>query len=458
MFRSLMLGVWLYLGTPWAAPAHEPSERHVVIISVDGLPAYLIGDPKVPMPTIRGLAQEGAVADGMKVSNPSVTWPNHTTMATGVRPDKHSVLFNGVLVRPGPGLPVHVDPRKTKEELVRAETLYDAAHAAGLRTADVNWPCTRGCAALDDSFPDVPDGVAYMTPRFRSLLLSEGILADATDKAFKATSPVARDDAWTRAASSVIRERRPNKLLFHLLNVDATHHKEGPQSPAGYTAVAYADTCVRRVLDALGETGMRDDTTVFIVSDHGFMPTPRTLLPNVLLRQHGLLQVGLPGVVAAARVHVFPEGGIGMVYITDAENRDEHKEAVRRLFRDQEGIADIIEPDRYAEYGLPPAEVNPQVPELILAARDGYGFSGSPDGDEFVVPSVAKGFALGQHGYLSTNPRMNAVFIASGRGVRGGVRLGVIENVDVAPTVAHLLGLRLENADGVVRREILTEP
>lgn len=124
--------------------------------------AYLLNDPKAPLPTIRQLAREGAVVDGgMRVSNPAVTWPNHTSLVTGVRPEKHGVLANGVLVRGAVGAPVIVDPKQDKAALVRVRTLYDAAHAAGLTTAEINWPCTRRAMSLHDSFPDVPDAVAH---------------------------------------------------------------------------------------------------------------------------------------------------------------------------------------------------------------------------------------------------------------------------------------------------------
>src|SRR5436190_8999073 len=109
-------------------------DRHVLVVCVDGLPAYLFDDPNAPMPTIRKLAAGGFRAQGMVVSNPSVTWPNHTMLTTGVRPDRHGVLFNGVLERTSPGLPVRVNPRKDKAELVRVPTIYDVLHEQGLTT------------------------------------------------------------------------------------------------------------------------------------------------------------------------------------------------------------------------------------------------------------------------------------------------------------------------------------
>src|SRR5690606_21028754 len=59
-------------------------DRHVVVISIDGFPAEMLTDPSAPVANVRKLAQEGVAAEGMTVSNPSVTWPNHTTIVTGV--------------------------------------------------------------------------------------------------------------------------------------------------------------------------------------------------------------------------------------------------------------------------------------------------------------------------------------------------------------------------------------
>src|SRR5437870_7562786 len=88
------------------------AEPHVIIITIDGFAAYNMKDKNAPIPTLRKLAEEGAVAEGMKVCNPSVTWPNHTTLISGVRPDRHGVLFNGILERPGVGMPVVVESKK----------------------------------------------------------------------------------------------------------------------------------------------------------------------------------------------------------------------------------------------------------------------------------------------------------------------------------------------------------
>lgn len=428
----------------------EPLAKHVVLITVDGLPAYLFDDPSAVLPNIRSIADRGVRAQGMTVSNPSVTWPNHTTLVTGVTPAKHGVLFNGVLEHTGLGLPVKVDPRKDKRDLVQVPTVFDYLHQAGGTAAEINWPCTRNAKSLAFSFPDSPEALDHTTPRLIEELKAEGVLTDETITSFGKLSAPARDRIWTLAATHLIRKHKPNLLLFHLLNVDGTHHKYGPKSPAGYSAVAYADSCVGDILRTIDEAGIADDTAILVTSDHGFIPIPKTLRPNVLLRDAKLLTVAGKN-IETARAMIVPEGGTALVYLTVPDSRDADREKVMDLFRKQEGIKQILLPDDFAEYGLPTPDEYRQAPDLVLAAEDGYGFSGDANG-EYVT--VAEG-TPGTHGYLSTNPRMNATFVAAGAGIRSDIVLDVFPNTAVAPTIARLLGIDLPSAEGEPLDQIL---
>jgi predicted AlkP superfamily pyrophosphatase or phosphodiesterase len=93
--------------------------------------------------------------------------------------------------------------------------------------------------------------------------------------------------------------------------------------------------------------------------------------------------------------------------------------------------------------------------DLVLLAKEGFGFSGRADGDEFVVEGEAAGVPKGSHGFAAEHDKMNAVFVAAGAGLRKGVRLGEINNLDVAPTAAALLGVGMPSADGRVLSEAL---
>ena len=430
------------------------AERHVVLITIDGFPAAMFHDPKSSIPKIRELAKEGATAEGMRVSNPSVTWPNHTTLVTGVHPEKHSVLYNGILTRGQPDAPVAVDPKRTKVELVAVPTLYDLLHEKGLRTAGINWPCTRAAKSLDDDFPDVPDTLVHTTPRLREELVSAGILPSAKDTDFRAMNGPARDDVWTRAATHVIEKRKPHLMLFHLLNTDGIHHRYGPQSPASYTALALADTYVGRVLDALEKAGIRSNTTVIVTSDHGFAGVTNVLYPNAVFWRAGLLELGASNVVTKARVQLVSEGGIGMIYLNNPTTRDADHKKVFELLSGKEGVEALVDPEEFSKHGLPTPETNKGMADLILIAKDGYGISAVAVGENSVARVGASDNA-GYHGYIATNPKMQAAFIAAGAGIKRGAKIGLIDNRDVAPTIAHLLNQKLPNCDGKVLREIL---
>lgn len=439
-----------------AAPAAKADDRHVLVISIDGLPAYMFDDPRAVMPTLRQLAAEGAVATrGMQVSNPSVTWPTHTSMVSGVYSRTHSVLFNGLLIRgESPGDPVQVDPRRDRAELVAARTIYDAAHEAGLSTAEVNWPGTRNADTIDHGFPDTPEVFQHITPTLRTELIEAGIIEADTERwDWRTTSAASRDDIYTQVAEHVIRRHRPRLMLFHLLNVDGTHHSYGAQTRASYGAVAYADTCVRRVLDALEDAGIRDRTTIFIVADHGFKTAEKALQPNVMLRDAGLLNVE-GNQVTGGRAQAVTIGGAAFIYLLNEETRKQDREAALELFSDAEGVATILKPDDYHEHHLPHPDENDRMADLVLEAAPGYAFGRAVHTENAIVNTGPRGY----HGYLARRERMNAIFIASGSGVRNGIEIEQTRIIDLAPTIANLLNLDLPTAEGDPIEAILTTP
>lgn len=446
--RQLLL---LVLGLAAANAFPQPAtNQHVILISIDGCAAAYLTDPRADLPTLRKLAQTGAGAEGLRVSNPAVTWPNHTTLVTGVSPAKHSVLFNGRLVRNGPGASVQIDGARDKAELVAVPTLYDRLHQAGYRTANLNWPATRNAPTLDDNFPDVPGAIAAMTPALRQELIHAGILADASDATFRSRGAAAADTAWTAAAVHIIRARQPHFLLLHLLNPDTVQHQSGPQSAAAFRALAAADAHVAEILQAVERAGLTAQTTIFVVSDHGFVRPEKIINPNVVLRKAGMFRPA-----PNRRAQCLSEGGIAFVYLPHPDTKAEDHAKILRLFAAYEGIADIIEPPRFAMLGLPDPAQNPQMGDLILVAQADYAFGNEAFDDEEILTAQTP---VGSHGYLASDSRMNGIFIAAGRGIKPGTKLALVDNLDVAPTIAALFSVTMPYADGEVLRKILATP
>lgn len=423
----------------------ESQPGNVIIISIDGFPSDLLWNHKIHLPTIRSLASEGAWARAMKPSNPTLTWPNHTSIVTGVHPEKHCLLFNGKVERTNGGLPVRVNPRKDKSDLVAVPTLYDAAFNAGLLTADVNWPATRNAGTFHDSFPDAPDNVGNMTDDLRWELFDNGILEDMTTFALWQFSGSGRDEVWLQTAMHLIENRMPNLLLLHLLNVDSTHHRQGVDTESGFTALALADYQIKKLMDKLEETGNLDGTTIFITSDHGFSNTPISILPNVALAQHGLLEISDERIIGG-RAQAVSNGGLSFIYLNDPDDTEAINIA-EEIFTNMEGVYKILKPEDYSEYGLPDPAVCDQSGVLALAAQTGYAFSNFNQGDEIFVNSSELGFAVGHHGFLNTFQQMNTSFVVFGNHIKKGVVLDEVDIRSIAPTAAYLLGIEFNTAD-----------
>ena len=175
-----------------------------------------------------------------------------------------------------------------------------------------------------------------------------------------------------------------------------------------------------------------------------------------MLRKAGLLHATAAG-MTAVRAQAVAEGGTAFIYLNDSAAPDQTRQAVIQLFAGKEGIAEVIMPDRFAALGLPMPANNKHMADLILAARDDYAFSDVATGDEEIRPAILGVSCVGNHGYLNTNPKMNAIFIASGRDIHTGVKIGLINNTSVAPTAAQVLGLQIPGAEGRTLVEILLE-
>ena len=423
---TVLVAFAAFVGSAFAqVPAQQ---RMVVVISLDGFPAYALDDPKLPIPTLRHLIRDG-VSARMTTVNPTVTWPNHTAMVTGVRADEHGLLANGTIVQTGGWLPVKVEPMIEKEKMVHVPTVYDAAFKAGLTTAQIDWVAINRAPTITWAFNEwaTPEG-----PVEQEMIRKNVVSAsDLTD--FTKSNILFRDQIWTKAAIYLIREHKPNLLLVHFLSLDSTHHQYGPGTLAATAAIAFLDGCVAQITEAIRTAGMANRSTVIVVSDHGFKKFTKQVRPAVALAAAGLDK----------SVYVLAEGGSAYVYFDSTQSAQLSSKVVKTL-EGIEGIDKIVGPAGFGALGLPRPEQDPQMYQLLLTAKDGYSFSGAAGGP---VTSEALQQA-GSHGYLSADPDMDAIFIATGYGVHSGAPLTRVANVDVASTVAELLGVALPGAKG----------
>jgi predicted AlkP superfamily pyrophosphatase or phosphodiesterase len=427
-----LLSTALLLSVGLQAQERKPM---VVVISLDAFAAKSLEDPNLPAPTLHRMMQTGAYAAAMQPINPTVTWPNHTAMITGVNASKHHVLVNG-LIRGQRGTD---DPTSQfdapKSVLVAVPTVYDVVHAAGMTTAEVDWVAITNPGTINWSFAERADPGPIVDD-----LVQDGSLTREGAKNFFKPSQAWRDRIYTLAAIDIMKKHHPNLMLLHLLALDGIEHKTGYGNDAGRNTIAFLDDRVKDVEDAVREAGDLDRTTFLIVSDHGQESTHFTMHPEALLNDRDKKPGG--------KTFVIPEGGYALLYQqhATAESRAE----LAKLFVGQKGVRAALTPQQAAKDGWPtPAQTN-QAPDLLLYAMDDYKFG---DGD--TMPFVTATLESGAHGFPNSVPLMQAIFIASGRGVKATGKIPAIPNIDVAPTIAKLLGVQMKNIDGVVPAGIL---
>ena len=445
--RYFFIALVLLSAVALAAPAAAQPER-VVLVSIDGLSAYSLEDDSLVIPNLRALIRDGVWAKSSETVFPSITHPSHTTLVTGVLPRIHGVVGNQVTNRET-GESFHFT-NKPHGDTVRSTTIFDAAKQKGLTTAAFYWPENYQDPSIDYNIPEVFDGdradPRAADPEFLAELRAAGVPIDLYYEWYK--DPLrkgASDAVLAEAAAYVIERYRPHLLAIHFLVTDEIQHAYGSDHYRAKEAFTAADYALGLVMRAVEKAGLRDQTAFFIVSDHGFHSVRHEVNLQPLFDRHGL----------AERVRLKRSGWTLYIELADLE-RDEA--ALEKLFEDalaMPGIARILRPRDFHDLGYPRYEEDPHV-------LGQYAIVGDIDTLPVADPKTSSTERRSRepyhgHGYLPSHPRMYPAFIASGPGIARGVRAPHLRNVDVAPTIAHLLGLELPDATGVVIKEVLRE-
>ncbi len=454
-FRQLLCSTVL-LCTAATLQAEPRQDRHVIFISIDGLAQFYFDDPLAEMPTLRKLAAEGARAERVTTTIPTVTWPNHTTLVTGVLAGKHGVIGNNYFDRKTLESVNYIpDPHFDKDEIVQVPTLYDIAHGAGLKTGSIIWPASRNAQTLNWTVPDVALQELwekYGTPSLLEECRAKGIPVDKQAEWCKAGpfGYLMRDRLYTQMAIHLLETHQPNLLLLHLIAVDSLQHAHGSKTPEAYFAIKQADEHIRDLVETVERAGLRDRTTFVIMSDHGFINYTKVIQPNVLLKKEGLIKE-FGGKPLERKVWSFSQG-VAFVYVLDNDNREALLADITPKLAALEGVSEVITEADFGKYGLRTSAEDPRMPDLILSAKEGYNFGNGVGGNDLILTQETQ---KGAHGYSPSDPLMDASFIASGVGVKKGAKLERISNMDIAPTTAKLLGIEMPNVDGRVLDEIL---
>jgi predicted AlkP superfamily pyrophosphatase or phosphodiesterase len=429
----------------FAQPAQSSSAKtvqHVIVISIDGMKPESYTEPDahgLKIPTLREIVRDGASSDGVQPVMPTVTYPSHTTMMTGVNPGTHGIVTNPAWDPFGQ----NYNGYRWYEEDIRVPTLWHLARQRGLRTALIHWPVTVGAQA-DIIVPEIwraniPEDLKLLRA-LSTRGLPEEVSKEYPDFNAGITPPLQTDAAFTDIACYAIRKSQPSLLLLHLAMVDHEEHLHGPFSPEANAATETADAQVARVIAEAKKDGIWDSTVVVVLSDHGFVPISQAVRPGVLIRDHGLITLSEKDRITTWKASLITDGGSAYIYVND-RNDDATRRVLIDIFKplagaQGSGIARVVGHDEIVAMGGDPDAF------LALEAVEGTVITGEYTG-KFTEPSKLGG----THGYFPDRPEMRSSLIFYGPSIGAG-KIRNARMIDIGPTIARWLGFDLSNVQG----------
>jgi predicted AlkP superfamily pyrophosphatase or phosphodiesterase len=425
----------------------------VLMISVDGMkPEYVLQAQAhgLKLPYLRSLMAGGTYAEGVIGVWPTVTYPSHTTLVTGVLPAQHGISAN-----------LQFDPRHRFEDAwfwyaseVKVPTLWQAAHQKGLVTASIGWPVTVGATGIDYLIPEYwrsSGPTEDLDPSERSLIaamsLPIGLLAHLQGSAglyMKGNdTTVHGDDIKTRYALEILRQYKPAFMTVHLSSLDDAEHDHGVFSREADQSVEAIDAMVAAMAGAARAND--SSAAVIVVSDHGFTPMHHEVNLYIPFIQAGLMTTrSNPDShaleVVSWRAQPWLADGMAAIMLHDSGDpalRSTVSKLLNTLAADpKNGIAAIKNRDEIKPLGAFPDA------EFLVVFKPGFDAGEHLSG---AILGVVTG-THGDHGFSPEYPDMRSSFFATGAGIASHRDLGIIRMPQIAPTVAQLLGVDLSDA------------
>lgn len=366
----------------------------LLLVSIDGLRADMLD--RGITPNLSRIAHDGVRARWMTPSYPSLTFPNHYTLVTGLRPNHHGIIHNSMQEEVLGRFQVNLPEAVTDSRWWGGEPIWVGAEKAGLRSATWSWPGSE--AAIQGVRPSQWRVYSPDVP-----------LADRVDDVLRWVGDDGPD--------------APRLVTLYMEQVDKAGHHYGPDSPEYAAAIVQVDTAIGRLLDGLAARGLDGSTNLIVVSDHGMAQVPdgQTIAvedmvdPAIASNVSTGQSIGfapLPGKQAAAEAIL-----LGAHANYDCWTRQ-------------------TLPARW-EYGS-----NPRIPQIICQMHEGWNaltrerLAERKPGDR------------GSHGYDNALPSMRAIFIARGPSFKQGATLPGFDNVDLYPLMTRLLGIPAAPNDG----------
>lgn len=391
-----------------------------------------------------------AVVERMREIYPTLTYPIHTTLITGVRPDVHGIFHNqrSDIAPKKPDWNLMGSDWYWYKEAIRVETLVDAAHAAGKTVATISWPVTAG----DKRGINIPE--IWPQPGQRESVSDVYERASSPEAYEQYYSPFIERYNWRSGedltryhpeiALDILERYRPDLMLCHIIALDHIKHLFGIKGFAVTDCLRQLDVYFGRFLQVLERSGVLQETNIVILGDHGQIDIQRHFNLNVLLAEAGLIELDASGSVLSHVAYSFSAGFSTQIIVSNLG------EGV--LERVYEVLLDIQK--RFPEY-VERVYTADEVAHLeglkgdfsfVLEATEGTQFANAVCGQVVIEASDASyaGYKAnhGHHPSKGGKPP----FLAMGPDVIPGMCQSEGDILNVCPTLAGLLGVELSHA------------
>jgi predicted AlkP superfamily pyrophosphatase or phosphodiesterase len=427
---------------------------HLIIISFDCLSALdypIIKD----LPHFQTILQNGTLVENVESIYPSVTYPCHATIVTGNYPNRHGVI-NNTLLQPG-----RISPDwNWFRSCIKCTTLYDEAKKANLTTAALLWPVT-GKANIDYNMPEIFANRPWHNQILVSLLNGTPLYQWELNKRYghlrDGLNQPQLDDFVLEAAVDTIKTKKPNLMMVHFTDLDSMRHYHGFSSEEAMAAIDRHHTRLGRILAALKESGIYQQSTIVVLGDHSALDEDKAISLNVLFQQQNLISVNAKGKLTDWKAYCKTCDGSAYIYIKDPNDKTTYetvKNIVDSLLADPDGgIERVLTGAEAAEAGADGTCA------FMVEAKRGYFILEDYQGEYLkkitVEDTIAdKKYTQATHGYSPKKDQYGTILMAAGKGIKA-VTIPYARLIDEGPTFARLLGVSLGNTDGNIIQEML---
>ncbi len=423
-------------------------KRKAVVLSIDAMVGEDLEYLRTENPVFNSVYESGSIVSTTRTVWPSVTYPAHTTMSTGAYPDKHGVVNNSYFC-PGFLGPL---PWHWFADSIKCPDIFTAAKNAGLTTAGVFWPVTGAHRYIDynlaEYWPQKP-GETYEEAYSRAGTSPEvwKSCVEPYIDGVRIRSHPGTDDFLIKVACAMIRNYRPDLIMIHTGDQDAFRHRYGIFNEWTRRGARDAGRWFLELTDAAREAGVFGDTDFFLTSDHGQLDIVRTVKPNVVFADHGLIETNPDGSLRDWKAYVFSSAQSAQVMLKDPSDCETYCRTYDLLkwMRD-EGIYGINE-----VYTAREAKEKEHLSGdfSFVIESDGYSSFSEDWKRPMINPFDLSDYRFGRatHGYLP-DKGPQPFFFGFGPDIRAGVTVDRRPTVDEAPTVARCLGIEMPWADG----------